>query len=437
MVGSVVLFGDSLGIPQLLEVLPAELIRGLVGADIRRHDHPQLRSIAETSKVPLLIQPKRTSPRYPSFLEQILDVAPDLILVNSYSMLLGRELLEMPKCGAVNIHGALLPQYRGSNPIQWALLNNEIETGVTMHYMSADFDTGDIIAERRVPIHFEDTWRDIQTRILAATQVMLAEEIPRLLSHANARQPQDQAKARYFRRRHPEDGRIDWQDSILSIYNLVRALIKPHPGAFYYQGTDKVVLDEYLSIPKLTALKYSAQGGGQILRVADVVLTPLTLEDLTALLGGINGHEQGLLSSPNKKKTEVQRKQCFESLRRLNDLIIFGIRLAETGELIGSCRLKDIDYIHYRAELQIALNEVSFDHSYFKAAVRSLLDFAFKQLGLYRVCSHVLSTDRAVIIIYEQTGFKHEGTLKEAARIDGKQIDVIVMGISRNEFVAE
>ncbi|HYO91235.1 MAG TPA: methionyl-tRNA formyltransferase, partial [Pyrinomonadaceae bacterium] len=254
MLRSVLLFGDTIGIPQLLRVVPAGLSCGIVVAEIRPEQHEPLREIADEQQLPLLIQPRKTSEHYAPFVEQVRELSPDLILVNSYSMLLRDEVLAVPPFGAVNVHGALLPQYRGSNPMQWALINNETETGVTMHYMDSNFDTGDIIAQRRVPIFFEDTWLSVRDRIGEATEAMLAEEMPRLLSRTNTRTPQDEKLARHHRRRRPEDGLVDWRQSALSIYNLVRALVRPLPGAFYYSGADKIVLDEYLFMSEVVAL---------------------------------------------------------------------------------------------------------------------------------------------------------------------------------------
>jgi len=178
IVRRILLFGDDLGLAGLIKVIPVELICGLVGAEIRPHQHVSLQQLAKAQRLPLLIQPRATSAAYPAFVGKVRHLAPDLIIVNSYSMLIRPEILAIPRFGDVNIHGPLLLQYRGCNPIQWVLLNNETETGVTMHYMAAEFDTGDIIAQRMVPIYFEDTWRDIQARIGAATEAMLAEEIP-------------------------------------------------------------------------------------------------------------------------------------------------------------------------------------------------------------------------------------------------------------------
>lgn len=256
MVKKTLLFGDNMGIPQLLRRLPLNLICGIVAAGRRPHLHKELQELAESLHLPFIIQPRASSTTYPDFVEQVQRLNPDLILVNSYSMLLQPEILAIPKCGAVNIHGALLPEYRGANPVQWALLNDETVTGATMHYMDKDFDGGDIIARRCVPIYFEDTWCNIYTRISTEIEEMLVEELPKLLIGANTRQPQDESRARHWRRRHPEDGLINWQQSPRQIYNLVRALVKPLPGAFYIDRSgNRIVLDEYMTIQEVTALR--------------------------------------------------------------------------------------------------------------------------------------------------------------------------------------
>ena len=258
MIEGVLLFGDDIGIPQLLRHLPQNLVCGIVVAGIRPHQHSTLRGLAQKLSLPFIIQPKISSIGYADFLKQVQELEPNLILVNSYSMLLQPEVLAIPQYGAVNIHGALLPEYRGANPTQWALLSDEAETGVTIHYMDNDFDSGDIIAQQRIPIYFEDTWRDIYSRIGTEIEKMLAEELPKLLSGTNTRQPQDKSHARHWRRRHPEDGLIDWQQSPHQIYNLIRALVKPLPGAFYVDASgNRIVLDEYMAIEEVVALKAS------------------------------------------------------------------------------------------------------------------------------------------------------------------------------------
>ena len=254
-------FGDTLGLPQLLTCLPYGMVTTLVAASIRPQYHAALQELAAKHSIPLLIQPRRASDEYPAFVDQIRQLRPDLILVNSYSMLLPPELLGIPKRGAINIHGALLPQYRGCNPMQWAIINNETETGVTMHYMDANFDTGDIIAQKQVPIRFEDTWLDVQQRIATATEALLAEQIPLVLSDTNSRTLQSEEQAGYCRRRTPEDGRFDWSWKAVDIYNLIRALVHPHPGAFYLDAMgNKIVIDRFIPYDTVRLMQFQLTG---------------------------------------------------------------------------------------------------------------------------------------------------------------------------------
>jgi methionyl-tRNA formyltransferase len=232
-----------------------------VGAEIRPQYHSALAAIAEEREVAFCIQPRVTSPEYSRFVQLVTELAPDLILCDSYSMLLRPEILSVPRAGAVNVHGGLLPQYRGGNPVQWAIINDESQAGVTIHYMDAGFDSGSVIAQRQVPVLFTDTWRDVMTRINAATEELLGEHIPPILSGTAKAVPQDPAQARHYRHRTPADGSIDWSLSIRAIYNLVRALVAPLPGAFYGSNGATVVVGDYLTIAEVAALKQEVMGG--------------------------------------------------------------------------------------------------------------------------------------------------------------------------------
>lgn len=254
-VESILLFGDSWGMPDLIEAVPRSFICGIVAAEIRPHSHQSLKDIAGAVDSSFIIQPRAQSDNYPAFIERVRLVSPDLILVNSYSMLLRPELLTIPRYGAINVHAALLPEYRGSNPLQWALINNEQETGTTMHYMDESFDKGDIIAQKRVPIFLEDTWVGIHARLGEANRTILREQMPNIIGLTNARTPQDESRAKYYRRRTPEDGRIDWNEPAINIYNLIRALVRPHPGAFYYEGGRKIVLDGPRTLQQVTEIR--------------------------------------------------------------------------------------------------------------------------------------------------------------------------------------
>src|SRR5260370_37837971 len=208
MLKRIVVFGDREGIQQVTKLMSREVVSAVVGAPIRTQQLGALEELARRNEVRLLVQPKHKSPDYPRFVDEVRTLDPHLIVVNSYSMRLGAELLGLPRFGCVNVHGGLLPEYRGSNPIQWALLNDETETGVTIHYMTEEFDQGDIIARRTAPNWFQDTGLDIRARLERAAEALLEQELPKILSGTNARLPQDESRARYYRRRSAEDGRV-------------------------------------------------------------------------------------------------------------------------------------------------------------------------------------------------------------------------------------
>lgn len=270
----VLVFGDSYGVPQLLDVVPSPLVRAIVGAANRPQYHAELGAIAVARAVPFLVQPSRDSPRYTAFVSAVGVLAPDLILVHSYSMLVANEVLAIARMGGVNVHGGLLPQYRGSNPNQWAILNDERESGVSVHYMNEQFDAGDLIAQRRVPISFTDTWVTLRSRLARATEDLLRDEIDGVLSGTCPRVPQDPTLARHHVRRRPEDGAFDWDRPVRAIYNLIRALVAPHPGARYEADGTLHVIDSYRTIPEVTALKYAPGPGDRSVGVNGAMLEP-------------------------------------------------------------------------------------------------------------------------------------------------------------------
>ena len=172
-----------------------------------------------------------------------------------------------------------------------------------------------------------------------------------------------------------------------------------------------------------------------MLKSAHVALVPLTVDDLPAMFNWINEREQVLLNAPYKPIHEGQHKAWFESIQQRNDLVVFGIRLLKDNRLIGSCQLHNINHVHRSAELQIRIGEpYQRGQGYGTEAVRLLLDFAFKDLNLHRVYLHVFSSNAAAIRLYEKVGFVREGLLRKAAHIDGAYVDIVVMGILREEY---
>lgn len=167
---------------------------------------------------------------------------PDLIISLYYRAMIPKEVLEMPRLGAYNIHGALLPKYRGRACVNWAVLNGETETGATLHVMTEFADRGDIIAQKAVPILFEDTAHDVFMKVARAGRDILTESLPALEAGTTERLPQDESQATKFGRRRPEDGEIDWNKSAVQIYNLIRAVTHPFPGAFTHVGDVKTFI---------------------------------------------------------------------------------------------------------------------------------------------------------------------------------------------------
>lgn len=159
-------------------------------------------------------------------------LAPELIFSFYYRALIPEDILRLPRLGAYNMHGALLPKYRGRACVNWAVLNGEKRTGATLHVMTEKPDGGDIVDSEAVDIKFTDTALDVFLKVAEAARVITARSLPALEAGNAPRVPQNEAEATYFGRRRPEDGRIDWNKSACDIYNLIRAVTHPFPGAF-------------------------------------------------------------------------------------------------------------------------------------------------------------------------------------------------------------
>ncbi len=178
----------------------------------------------------------------PSWIEQIRSWEPELIFSFYYRNMIAEEILNVPRLGAFNMHGSLLPKYRGRVPINWAVLNGEKETGVTLHHMVKKADAGDIVDQEKVPIGPEDTAQDVFGKCVKAARLVLERRLDELRSGTAPRRAQDESQATYFGGRKPEDGRIDWTKSAEALYNLIRAVTQPYPGAFTFTGGKKLFI---------------------------------------------------------------------------------------------------------------------------------------------------------------------------------------------------
>ena len=198
------------------------------------------RAAARAAGLPTLLQPPRD--RVEPFVEELRALAPDVMVIWSYSMILPKSVIDVPRRGCVNLHGGLLPHYRGPHVMQWAIINGETETGVTLHYVDAGIDTGPVIAEERFPIEPEDDAFVVRGKLREAGTRLLRAWWPAIAAGTAPRAVQDESRAKYYPLRTPEDGRIDWTAPATTIHNLVRALAAPWPGAFTRLGAEKLVL---------------------------------------------------------------------------------------------------------------------------------------------------------------------------------------------------
>ncbi len=168
----------------------------------------------------------------PEWTARIRVMQPDVIFSFYYRNLIKEDILAMPRLGAFNMHGSLLPKYRGRVPINWAVLNGEKETGATLHHMVKRADAGDIVDQEAVPIGPDDTAFDVFNKVTIAARKVLERQIDAIKAGTAPRTRQDESQATTFGGRKPEDGRIDWTQNSERIYDLIRAVTHPYPGAF-------------------------------------------------------------------------------------------------------------------------------------------------------------------------------------------------------------
>jgi methionyl-tRNA formyltransferase len=203
---------------------------------ITHEDHPDEKiwfktpAIAAREKAIPVFTPD--SVNTPEWREKIAAMQPDLILSVYYRNMIGTKILAMPPLGAFNLHGSLLPKYRGRAPINWAVLHGESRIGMTLHRMVAAPDAGEIVDQEGVEISPQDTAEQAFRQVLPCGRALIARQIDALLAGTAVSTPQDEAAASYFGGRKPQDGQIDWTRPATEIFNLIRAVADPYPGAF-------------------------------------------------------------------------------------------------------------------------------------------------------------------------------------------------------------
>lgn len=172
------------------------------------------------------------SPNSDEVVAQVAACEPDFLFSFYYRHMIGKAILDLPKRGAFNMHGSLLPKYRGRVPVNWAIINGERETGATLHVMTEKPDNGPIVGQFAVPILPNDTAAEVFAKVNVAAELTLLEAVPKLIDGTAQFIQQDLSQGGYFGGRSAEDGRIDWTQTAQKIHNLVRAVTHPFPGAF-------------------------------------------------------------------------------------------------------------------------------------------------------------------------------------------------------------
>ena len=215
-------------------------------AVITHEDDPRetiwFRSVADVARQLGIPVYTPVSVNTPEWVERIRAMAPDIIFSFYYRNMISEKILQIPRLGAFNMHGSLLPKYRGRVPINWAVLHGERETGVTLHHMVKAADAGDIVDQEAVPIGPDDTAFDVFTKCTDAARKVLERRLDAIKAGTAPRRKQDEAQATYFGGRKPEDGRIDWTQGAERIYDLIRAVTHPYPGAFTETGGKRLFI---------------------------------------------------------------------------------------------------------------------------------------------------------------------------------------------------
>jgi methionyl-tRNA formyltransferase len=220
------------------------------GVDVRlvvtHRDNPAeniwFASVAELARSRGIAVITPEDPNLPDVVARVAAEAPDFLFSFYYRHMLKRELLVVPAKGAYNMHGSLLPKYRGRVPINWAIIHGETETGATLHAMTDKPDNGAIVIQKAVTIGIDETARDVFDHITEAAALALDAALPSLVAGTAPHIPQDLTQGAYYGGRKAEDGRIDFAWPAKRIHDFVRALTRPYPGAFADIAGQRVVI---------------------------------------------------------------------------------------------------------------------------------------------------------------------------------------------------
>lgn len=246
-------------------------------------------NFCDQNTIPLFVG----NPRNKKVDDFIKDKECQVIASVNYLFIIEKRIIDLPKDLCFNIHGSLLPKYRGRTPHVWAIINNEKVTGITAHVIDEGCDTGAILEQIEIPINKSDTGATILNKYKKSYIPLIEEVLEKYLSNRLAYKKQDESKATYFAKRTPEDGRIDWNWQAERIVNWVRAQAYPYPGAFTFYKDKKVTID------KVSPCDYGfhcEQENGTILSIS-----PLIIKAPNSAVKIVSLREEGIVFEENKK----------------------------------------------------------------------------------------------------------------------------------------
>lgn len=225
----------------------------------RKKYYEEIKDLADKEKIPIKITKSIKSVEDFKILKSI---QPHLMIVMGWRTIVPKEILSLPKRGTVAAHESLLPKGRGFAPINWSVLNGDKKTGVTLFYLEEGVDEGDIVDQKIIPINNKDTAWDIYLKAKIISVELLMKHIKALKKGTASRRKQNKKLATYYPARVPEDGKINWSWETKKIYNLIRALSDPYPGACTYYKDQKIIIQKAL-IPK-DFLKFAGNIPGRV-----------------------------------------------------------------------------------------------------------------------------------------------------------------------------
>lgn len=238
------------------------------------------------------------NPNAPDIAGKVRQAQPDFLFSFYYRMMLAEALLSIPKRGAFNMHGSLLPKYRGRVPVNWAIIRGETQTGATLHEMTVKPDAGRIVDQDSIPIGPDDLAIDVFRKVTGAAERVLARSLPKLITGTAELRAQDLSQGSYFGGRKPEDGRIDWTRPAKEVHDLVRAVAPPYPGAFTeFSGRNMRILRTRLAPEQrshassrfyvLNGRCYAGCAGGAAIELLEMELDgkPLSAQEFAGMLG--------------------------------------------------------------------------------------------------------------------------------------------------------